>query len=98
MKKIFGITIIVLLTIMGTLGALELALTNDMAGAGKESTVIEREIVMMNDKNSEMSEKIASLSSVLRIREQAKSLGFVEKKQTIIIQKEAVAFAPQSVR
>lgn len=56
----------------------ELVITNQLAALGAELVTLERDISTLKDENRDLSQKIASASSLTIITEAAKSRGFTK--------------------
>lgn len=70
----------------------ELLVTNELAGFGKRLAETDRAIEVVKEENQLMSEKIASLSSLLTISEKAREFGFTSTPVVVSMGTEDVAF------
>lgn len=70
----------------------EMFVTNELAGFGKKVAQTDHAIDALREENQLLSEKVASLSSLLTIEEKARVLGFVATPKTVTIGAEDVAF------
>lgn len=70
----------------------ELLVTNELAGFGKKVAEADRSIEAVSEENQLLSEKIASLSSLLIIDQKARELGITATPVVITMGGEDVAF------
>lgn len=82
--KYIGITASILLPILAlVLGICQIIFTNELAGVGSSLASYDEKIETLQIENAIMSQKAASLSSLLVIEERAKALGFAETKKYV---------------
>lgn len=77
---------------------LQIYITNELVGAGKELRQIERTIAATQEANERLTARVASNSSLLTLRQKAEALGFVEPGRDQILtftETLPVAFQPQ---
>jgi len=61
---------------------IELIVTNELAGLGREVSTMDSTIAVTHEENEQLSEQIASESSLIAIAVKAKELGFIEPSKS----------------
>ncbi len=73
----------------------EILVTNELAGFGRNVAETDRAIDTLKEENQLLQEKVASLSSLLTIEEKARILGFTTTPRVVTIGAADVAFQLQ---
>lgn len=60
----------------------QIFLTNELAGQGGKAGEIDARISLLEEENERLTQEVASASSLLRIEEKAREMGFVEASKT----------------
>jgi len=85
MKYFFTIGAIILPVFVIILIVSQILLTNELAGAGSKIQNLDTEYEMLVMENERLNQEIASASSLVTVKEKARTMGFVEGKSYLTL-------------